>query len=166
MAKSVPIRDRSLNFWNHWQDMDGEGFPSATELGEEFGESRRTVTDWLEPLRPEWEGTIVDSRTGGDCRHVTDKVGERTLSTIRNIPGLTTEDRIDLVRKVAEGEETRSSIRDLKKQVEESDSDVSDIDLTEEVSVQQEETEPTETDQQIAESTGTDAETVAEALAI
>ena len=66
--EEVSAQDRAEALGRLWKLRGGEGRPVAAPLADDLGAPRRTVDEWLEPLREEWAGTDVEpGATGGEA---------------------------------------------------------------------------------------------------
>lgn len=93
--QDVTPRDRATALKRLWECLDGDGFPSTGALAEKLGVPEATISRWLEPLREEWDGTVVDPDTdfhgengpSTDIIEAVDDVGESKLTEIRKATG-------------------------------------------------------------------------------
>jgi hypothetical protein len=117
-SKDASPGDRALAIDALWRDMGNEdgSLPSPTQIGNELDVQKTTISDWIEPLRPEWTNTAIDPRhQGNDDRAGVelDAVGLKALSMIRRID-TSKENRVELARRVARGRETQRTLRELR----------------------------------------------------
>lgn len=87
LSEEVSPKDRALAIERLWEAMGGDGTPVFSHVANELGVSPDTVRTWYEPLRDEWEDTVVDPTTDeseeffdGD-----DSLGERSLGDVRRM---------------------------------------------------------------------------------
>ena len=119
LREGVSTSDRALALQEIWNAMGEDGLPSSGELGDRIGASTQTVSKWIEPLREGWEGTFVDPRSEDHDEVNLDEVGEATLQLIRNIDPAAEEQKLVLVKHVEQDSETQTSVREIKRSVEE-----------------------------------------------
>jgi ParB/RepB/Spo0J family partition protein len=127
MREDVSIKDRAKAIYRMCvlaDDPDAftdEGVPSATWVADKLGENRKTVVNWIEVLRPEWEGTeihanyVSEDTAGGRQSVDINKIGDTTLRDIRTTTG-GGEEGVQFAKEVETGGYSRGDIREVKHQ--------------------------------------------------
>jgi ParB/RepB/Spo0J family partition protein len=113
--EKVGGKDRARALERLWFEMGGEGMPSASVLSDELGVPRQTISNWVEYLRSEYEGTPIDphyisNEEDDDHRQMSinvDEVGETTLQQIRSATG-GGEKAVEIAREVDQGNLTET----------------------------------------------------------
>lgn len=124
--KEVSRKDRAAAIRELMEISDSD----TTEIADQLGVNRRTISKWLERTRDEWEDTVVhvDEASEGpeEVNKNIDNISEDILAPIRTQTE-SREEREEIVETVAEENLSREDVRKARKEAERGDQDFKEV---------------------------------------
>jgi ParB/RepB/Spo0J family partition protein len=125
----VPTIPRAKALWELWKIIDGPDYkkiPSAADIGHELGVNRKTVSNWLTPLRRNFEGTSLDVRDNNDTvgigEQMSNELKDVSPKILQRISTLTSGEEAEmLVKEALDSDLSAEDVADLTKQPSASD---------------------------------------------
>jgi hypothetical protein len=145
--KEVTTDTRAAAIWKLYTMIvdDPDPIPSPAWVAKKLGVKHKTASRWIEPLRGEYMGTMIDPRVNEDDNRLVDDVSEK----IKDLGG----NKLEVIRRVASGEsaeqlarkvvEDDMSYRDLMEMEKQPSADDDPFKALEEVKVAKEASEKT-----------------------
>jgi predicted DNA-binding protein len=115
--KDVTTKTRAAAIWQLWmmKKDNPEELVSAGWVANQLGVKRRTALDWIQPLRAEYAGTVIDPRveepTGGAEQQLSEKLEDISPKKLQSISSVATGETAEKL--VKEAVESDLSYRDL-----------------------------------------------------
>ena len=136
--EEVSTKSRAAAIWELWKLHEGEDcnpVPSPTTISDLLGVKMQTVSNWIQPLRSEYAGTVIDPRVNND----TDSPRDNLSTEIKDI----SPHKLERIRTVASGEKAERLIEKV------TNEDMSRKDVAEVVKKTDSETDPFEAIEQV-----------------
>jgi hypothetical protein len=123
--KDVTTKTRAAAIWKLWKlkGEDPEELVSPAKVGEWLGVPPKTASMWIQPLRAEYAGTVIDPRDNNDTERdhfdmseELDDVALNTLESIRTVASGDTAEK--LVKEVVDNDLSQRDVAEMTKQPE------------------------------------------------
>jgi ParB/RepB/Spo0J family partition protein len=124
-SKDVTNKTRAAAIWELWKlkGEDKDKLVSAALVGKWLGVKRETASNWIQPLRSEYAGTVIDPRANNDTdarrEQISEELDDVALDTLQSISTVASGDTAEeLVKQVVENDLSKADVAEMTKQPE------------------------------------------------